>query len=79
MEQLSLFEQVEKREPMGKPKGYVNRENKGKHRSIHIDIKGDAAVKLDIYCHLNNLNLTQYVNDLVSKDMADKFSALEGK
>lgn len=76
MEQMSLFDKQEKSLRQGKR--YVNRKQSNK-KTIHIDVKGDAAVKLDIYCHLNNLNLTQYVNDLVSKDMAEKFSALEGK
>lgn len=74
--QMSLF--GERREPGTRPKGYVNREQKHS-KSIHIDVKGEAAVRLDLYCRLNNLNLTAYVNDLVQKDMAEKYSALEGK
>lgn len=74
--QMSLFDKPEKSLRQGRR--YVNREQKHK-KSIHIDVKGEAAVRLDLYCRLNNLNLTAYVNALVEKDMAEKYAAMVGK
>lgn len=74
--QMSLFDKPEKNLKQGRR--YVNRKQ-ANNKSIHIDVKGEAAVRLDLYCRLNNLNLTAYVNALVEKDMAEKYAALEGK
>ena len=71
--QMSLFDKPEKSLRQGRR--YVNRKQSNK-KSIHIDVQGEAAVKLDIYCRVVNVNLTRYVNDLVEKDMKEKFAVL---
>lgn len=40
-------------------------------------LKKDTNTKLDIYCEMNNLNKTKLVNELVEREMQQKFSRLK--
>ena len=44
--------------------------------TAHIS-KGNAEL-LDIYCRINNLNKTKYINDLLGRDMVERFAVLRG-
>ena len=43
--------------------------------SCHV--KKEINNKLDIYCRINGINKTAYVNELIDKDMEQKFRKLK--
>ena len=55
--------------------GYKNITSKSGEFSCHI--KKAINDKLDIYCRVNGINKTMYVNQLVENDMEEKFTKLK--
>ena len=62
---------------MPKTTTFIARESKSGEFSATI--KKETNQLLTIYCRINNLNKTKYINDILAKDMADKFAVLEDK
>lgn len=60
---------------MPKTTSYIARDSKNGEFSPRIT--KDNNIRLDIFCKINGLNKSQYVNDLVAKDMDEKFGALK--
>ena len=60
---------------MPKTNAFVSRESKNGEFSCHI--KKDVNKLLDIYCKVNGLNKTQYVNDVLQKEMEERFKVLK--
>lgn len=54
--------------------GYKNTRSKDESFTCHI--RKEVNNKLDIYCSINGLNKTLYVNNLVESDMNEKFNKL---
>lgn len=50
---------------------------KSENGTFSCHIKKDINTKLDLYCRINGINKTLYVNELVEKDMNDKFMKLK--
>jgi hypothetical protein len=55
--------------------GYKNIKSESGEFSCHI--KKAINDKLDIYCRVNGINKTMYVNQLVENDMEEKFKRLK--
>lgn len=60
---------------MPKTNSYINRTSQNGEFSPRITKDNNA--RLDIFCKINGLNKSQYINDLVAKDMDEKFAALK--
>jgi len=60
---------------MSRNGGYRNVKKKNK-RGFTVDIRPDVDAMLDIWCRVNNVNKTHYVNDLIYRDMYEKFQVL---
>lgn len=56
---------------------YGFKDVKSENGTFSCHIKKDINTKLDLYCRINGINKTLYVNELVEKDMNDKFMKLK--
>ena len=59
---------------MPKTNEYLGRESKNGVFSCHI--KAEINLMLDLYCKVNGKNKTAYVNEILQKDMLEKFDRL---
>ena len=55
--------------------GYKNCNSENGTFSCHI--KKETNTKLDIYCRINGINKTAFVNEMVDKKMEEMFSKLK--
>lgn len=60
---------------MPKTNSYIHRTSQS--GELSPTITKDNNARLDIFCKINGLNKSKYVNDLVAKDMDEKFGALK--
>jgi len=60
---------------MPKTKEYLGRQSENGTFSCHI--KKEINVMLDMFCKINGLNKTAYVNTLIENDMIQKFNKLK--
>ena len=60
---------------MPKTNGYFPRRSVNGEFSPRIN--SDNNKLLDIFCKINGLNKTQYVNDIVAKELESKFQKLQ--
>lgn len=60
---------------MPKTNGYVQRQTVNGEFSPRIN--SEVNKLLDIYCKINGLNKTQYVNDLIARELEAKFRKLQ--
>lgn len=60
---------------MPKTTEYLGRQSENGTFSCHI--KKEINAMLDMYCKINGLNKTTYVNGLVESDMMQKFNRLK--
>lgn len=60
---------------MTKAAEYTGKQSKD--GTFSCEVKREVNAMLDIYCRVNNLNKTAYVNALIENDMMQKFSKLK--
>ena len=60
---------------MPKTKEYLGRQSENGTFSCHI--KKEINVMLDMFCKINKINKTAYVNTLIENDMIQKFNKLK--
>lgn len=60
---------------MPKTTDYIGRQSENGTFSCHV--KKEVNAMLDMYCRINGLNKTAYVNALIESDMMQKFSKLK--
>lgn len=59
---------------MPRTDSYTNRESKNGEFSCHI--RKEVNTLLTVYCKVNNINKTVYVNEVIERDMLSKFNRL---
>lgn len=59
---------------MAKSMNYVDRDNRSGEYNCHI--RPEVNNLLDVYCRINGINKAKYVNDLIQRDMAEKFAKI---
>lgn len=60
---------------MPKTTEYLGRQSENGTFSCHI--KKEVNAMLDMYCRINGLNKTAYVNSLIENNMIEKFDKLK--
>ena len=60
---------------MPKTDGFINRDSKNGEFSPKI--KKEINAKLNIYCQINGMNKSQYINNVLEKDLDEKFIKLK--
>lgn len=58
-------------------RNYSFKNCKSRDGSFSCHIKQEANALLTLYCKINELNKTKYINDLVMRDMENKFSRIK--